>query len=135
MAVDPWTPGPRRTEIRVDPAGLRAFAREVRTENEATLRPHARTVLADFGQGVPFGAHARSRAVAAAQDRYRHAMVRAIDTLHAYVADADTLATAAERIAAAYGATDAAAAAHAADVAATLAAALAQVPAGPGPTR
>lgn len=120
-----------QTHVELD--GLRHFAHTVRDETARTLTPHARRALDEFGSGVPFGTRSVSRAVAAAQDEYHRLMVRAIDTMHEYVRAADALATAAERVAAAYGRADALSAAQSARVAAAFAEAVRDSPV-PAPT-
>jgi len=105
------TPG-----FSVQTSGLTGLADEVRTENDANLRPQSTQVRGNLAQGVTFGAASASDYVRVAKDRYRQSLVRAMDVLDAYVEAADVLATAAEQVAANYQRSDAMSAARSEEV-------------------
>jgi hypothetical protein len=111
MGDSPGSPG-----FAVETSGLTGLASEVRTENEANLRPQASQVRGNLSQGVTFGAASASDYVRVAKDRYRQSLVRAMDVMEAYVQAAEVLATAAEKVAANYRQSDAMSAARSDEV-------------------
>ena len=107
---------PGSAGFAVETSGLTGLASEVRTENDANLRPQSSQVRGNLSQGVTFGAASASDYVRVAKDRYRQSLVRAMDVLEAYVQAADVLATAAEKVAANYRQSDAMSAARSDEV-------------------
>jgi len=109
--------------VRVDIDGLFGFARELRGELDAGLRPWVLELINTYNYGVQVGAGLPSPSMAMIQRQYQLCLARIIEQLENFVLTSAVLADAAELIAQRYSDADGLAAAPLADIQAALAAA------------
>jgi hypothetical protein len=102
-------------EIRVDLRELADFAALVRGETEQNLRPHARTIIDTYLEGVRFGERSASGEMFATRQTYAACLDRSVANLRNYVQASAVLITAVLTMCEEYGRADRDGAARAPD--------------------